>query len=97
MSSCSSAAPPPPKQYNKQTDLLICYPISTSIRGHATEVPVSNFEQPSVVATSLIQTLSWQERKAKFVCKAENSVFDKALVRIIPLIGLTESKADLSH
>lgn len=75
------------RQYNQQTGLLICCPISTSIRGHATEVAVGNLEQPSVVASSLIQTLSWQERKAKFVTAAENGVLDNVLLRILPLIG----------
>jgi len=75
------------KQYNKQTGLLICCPISTSIRGIATEVPVDNLDKPSVVASSLIQTLSWKDRKADFIAKAENGVMDQVLVRIIPLIG----------
>lgn len=75
------------KRYNKQTGLLICCPISTSIRGITTEVPVDNLEQPSVVASSLIQPLSWQDRKAKFIAKADNGVMDQVLVRIIPLIG----------
>jgi mRNA interferase MazF len=38
------------KSYNQQTGLLICCPISTSIRGGATEVLINNLEQPSVVA-----------------------------------------------
>jgi len=75
------------KQYNKQTGLLICCPISTSIRGTATEVTVDNLDQPSVVASSLIQTLSWKDRKANFITKAETGVMDQVLVRIIPLIG----------
>ncbi|MCL7462572.1 type II toxin-antitoxin system PemK/MazF family toxin [Pseudomonas sp. NW5] len=75
------------KTYNKQTGLLICCPISTSIRGHTTEVPVGNLEKPSVVAASLIQTLSWRERKAVFVVKAENGVMDEVIVRLLPLIG----------
>jgi mRNA interferase MazF len=75
------------KQYNKQTGLLICCPISTSIRGTATEVSVDNLDQPSVVASSLIQTLSWKDRKANFIAKAETGVMDQVLVRIIPLIG----------
>src|SRR5690554_117601 len=75
------------KQYNKQTGLLICCPISTSIRGTATEVSVDNLEKPSVVASNLIQTLSWKGRKADFITKAENGVMDQMLVRIIPLIG----------
>lgn len=75
------------KQYNKQTGLLICCPISTSVRGTATEVAVDNLDKPSVVASSLIQTLSWRDRKADFIAKAESGVMDQVLVRIIPLIG----------
>ncbi|WP_287962390.1 type II toxin-antitoxin system PemK/MazF family toxin [Alcanivorax sp.] len=75
------------KQYNKQTGLMICCPISTSIRGTVTEVAVDNLDKPSVVASSLIQTLSWRDRKADFITKAENGVMDQVLVRIIPLIG----------
>lgn len=75
------------KSYNRQTGLLMCCPISTSIRGGATEVPVGNLDQLSVVAASLIQTLSWKDRKAKFIAQAETGVMDQVLLRIIPLIG----------
>ncbi|MCO4320957.1 type II toxin-antitoxin system PemK/MazF family toxin [Aliidiomarina quisquiliarum] len=75
------------KQYNKQTGLLICCPISTSVRGAMTEVTVDNLDKPSVVTSSLIQTLSWKDRKADFIAKAERGVLDQVLVRIIPLIG----------
>lgn len=75
------------KAYNQQTGLLICCPVSTSIRGSVTEVIISNLAQPSVVAASLIQTLSWQERKAKIITRAEQGVLEQVLLRIIPLIG----------
>lgn len=75
------------KEYNKNTGLVICCPISTSIRGSITEVPVDNLTKPSVVAASLIQTLSWKERKIKFIIEAEPFVIDEVLYRIIPLIG----------
>ena len=74
-------------EYNKITGLVICCPISTSIRGGITEVSVNNLENSSVVAASLIQTLSWKERKAKFIIEAEPEVMDEVLLRIIPLIG----------
>ena len=74
-------------EYNKNTGLLICCPVSTSIRGGITEVAVNNLEKPSVVAASLIQTLSWKERKVKFLVEAESSVMDDVLFRILPLIG----------
>ncbi|MCF6765079.1 type II toxin-antitoxin system PemK/MazF family toxin [Thiotrichales bacterium 19S3-7] len=75
------------KQYNQSTGLVICCPISTSIRSTKTEVPISNLEQPSVIAASLIQTLSWKERKAKFITNADTDVINQVLYRIIPLIG----------
>lgn len=75
------------KQYNQQTGLLICCPISTSVRGGPTEVLVKNLEKESVVAASLIQTLSWKDRKASFITKAESGVMEQVLLRIIPLIG----------
>jgi mRNA interferase MazF len=37
------------RTYNRRTGLLICCPISTSIRGAPTEVPVGNLDRPSVV------------------------------------------------
>ncbi len=85
------------KEYNRNTGLVICCPISTSIRGSITEVCVNNLVKPSVVAASLIQTLSWKERKVKFLAEAESSVFNDVLYRIIPLIGadqLIEGIAD---
>ena len=75
------------KAYNKKTGLLICCPISTSIRGHLTEVALPQLEQPSVVVANLIHTLSWRERKAKLIAQAEDSVMNDVLVRIIPLLG----------
>ena len=75
------------KAYNQQTGLLICCPVSTSIRGGATEVPVNNLDSPSVVASSLIQTLSWKQRNVRFITKAQSGVMEQVLLRIIPLIG----------
>ena len=78
------------QEYNQKTGLLICCPISTSIRGIATEVPISNLERPSVVATGLIQTLSWKERKVKKIKVADNHEFRETLLRLLPLIGAAE-------
>ena len=78
------------KEYNKKTGLLICCPISTSIRGHLSEVPVEGLEKPSVIATSIIQTLSWSERKAKFIGKVNHDIFEAVLQRLLPLIGADE-------
>lgn len=75
------------QEYNQQTGLLICCPISTSIRGQATEVLVKNLDKPSVVTSSLIQTLSWKDRNAKMITTAEKGVLEDVLLRLMPLIG----------
>ena len=75
------------KEYNQKSGLLICCPISTSIRGGVTEVPVKNLDKPSVVAASLIQTLSSADRSAKLITTANSGVMEDVLLRIIPLIG----------
>jgi mRNA interferase MazF len=74
-------------EYNHQTGLLICCPISTSVRGGLTEVAVRNLNKPSVVAASLIQTLSWKNRRAKLIKEADEGVMEQVLLRLIPLIG----------
>jgi mRNA interferase MazF len=75
------------RDYNRLTGLLICCPVSTSIRGAATEVAVHNLDEPCVVAANLIHTLDWQSRKVKKAASAEAGVLEEVLARIIPLIG----------
>lgn len=74
-------------EYNRKLGLLICCPISTSIRGGATEVLINNLDTPSVVAANLIQTLSWKDRHAKYITEAHAGVMEATLIRLIPLIG----------
>ena len=75
------------KGYNLSTGLLICCPISTSIRGGMTEVPLDCLEEKSVIAASLIQTLSWTDRKAKLIAHSNDETLKAILSRIVPLIG----------
>ncbi len=76
------------KEYNRKSGLLICCPISTSIRGAATEVRINNLDAPSVVASNLINTLDWRARKVKKVAEGEEGIMDEVILRIIPLIGV---------
>ena len=75
------------KAYNRKTGLLICCPISSSIRGVPTEVPVGNLDRPSVVAVNLVQARSWKDRNAQLIAAAEPGVIEQVLLRLIPLIG----------
>ena len=75
------------REYHRKTGLLICCPISTSIRGSTTEVPISGLGKPSVVAAGLVQTLAWKERKVKKITSARKIEFQETLFRLLPLIG----------
>ena len=75
------------KAYNKATGLLICCPISTSIRGAATEVALGNLKSPSVVAANLVMTMDWTQRKVKKETEAEPRLLENVLQRLLPLIG----------
>ncbi len=80
--------------YNVKTGLLICCPISTSIRGVLTEVPLDSLSKPSVVAAGIIQTLSWTDRKVKFIARAPQKIMHEVLARIIPMIGADTLSAE---
>ena len=75
------------KQFNQKTNLLMLCRISTSIRRTLTEVPIDCLDKPSTVVTSIIQTLSWKERQAKYITKISAETFQEVVARIIPLIG----------
>ncbi len=75
------------KAYNRKTKLLICCPISTSIRGAPTEVPVSNLKMVCVVVSNLIHTFDWNTRNVKRAARGETGLLDEVLVRLLPLIG----------
>ena len=78
------------QEYNKKTGLLIGCPISTSIRGSATEVLVNHLSGPSVVVSNLIYTLDWKQRQAKFIRQAEPAVMKNVLLRVVSLIGAND-------
>ena len=78
------------REYNHKTGLLICCPISSSIRGDATEVPISDLDKPSVITARLVQTLSWKERMVRKIMTAGKDEFRETLLRLLPLIGATE-------
>ena len=69
---------------------MICCPISTSIRGGLTEVPIDGLDRPSVVAANMVQTLDWRARKIKFVHKAKEESMISVYQRLLPLMGVGE-------
>jgi len=76
-----------PQAYQTRLGLMICCPISTSIRGGPLEVGVHNLFRPSVVAASLVHTLCWKDRHVKYAVHAEDGLLEAVLERLGPLMG----------
>ncbi len=75
------------KEYAQKTGLIICSPISTSIRGGLTEVSIDGLDKPSVVASAIVNTLSFKDRKAKLITQADKRVMNEVLSKLLPLLG----------
>ena len=74
------------KAYNKATSLMICSPISTSIRNTPSEVRIDNLDSPSVVVTNIVLTMSWKEREIKYESKISQETYETTLANLLPLI-----------
>ena len=74
------------KAYNKATSLMICSPISTSIRNTPSEVKIDNLDSPSVVVTNIVLTMSWKEKGVKFESKVKQETYNDTLANLLPLI-----------
>lgn len=78
------------KAYNVQKGLLICCPITSSMRGGAEEYEINGLDKKSAVVCSIVQTLSWKHRSVSLIKKSDKKTLKNVLVRLLPLIGATE-------
>ncbi len=81
------------KQYAKKIGMVICSPISTSIRGGLTEVKNDELDKPSVIASAIVNTFSFRDRKVKLIIKTNKCVIDEVLNKLL-LLFIRHSKND---
>lgn len=75
-----------PKRYNKITHLMLCCPLTTSIKGYPFEVAIKVSGKEGVVLADQIKSLDWVARKAKKEGSVEQSVLDEALAKVEALL-----------
>lgn len=51
---------------NELTDRVTCLPITSSVRGWETEIPISSLARPGVALVDQIKSLSFKAREFKF-------------------------------
>ena len=74
------------EKYNQQTGLVICCPVSSSVKKRVAEVAIQ-LNKPSNIVPGLIRTMDWQQRKAEFITEVSAGIYIEVLQKLLPLIG----------
>ena len=67
-----------PEVYNKKTNLMICCPLTTQIKGYPFEVLVEIDGVQSAILSDQVKSLDWKIRKAKY----KNTVNPRTLTEV---------------
>ena len=72
--------------YNSKTNLMLCCPLSTKIKGYPFEVLIGE-DQSSVALADQIKSLDWKVRNAKLKSRATEMELSAVRLKAIILIG----------
>ena len=79
-----------PRMYNAKTDLAVCCPITTRVKGYPFEVPIpAGLPVQGVVLSDQLKSLDWKVREAELIAAlprdAIREVLKKATLLITPV------------
>lgn len=75
-----------PKIYNKKTNLALCCPITSNVKGYPFEVVVKGKKIDGVILSDHLKNLDWRAREIKFIEKASGVVLTECIEKISTLI-----------
>ena len=75
-----------PKKYNKLTNLMLCCPLTTVIKGYPFEVLTQLNDQTGVILADQVKSLDWHARRAKKAGVVERMVLDEVLAKLEVLL-----------
>lgn len=76
-----------PQKYNKLTSLMLCCPLTTTIKGYPFEVSTKVRGKPGVALADQIKSLDWRARKAKKAGTIDQAILDEVLAKIEALLS----------
>ena len=77
-----------PASYNAKTDLMVCCPLSSKIKGHPFEVLIQIEDQDGVVLSDQVKSLDWRVRKAKKKGAVSALVMQEVRAKIKTLLAI---------
>ena len=75
-----------PKIYNKKTNLALCCPITSNVKGYPFEVVIEGKKIDGVILSDHLKNLDWKAREIKFIEKASSLVLTECIEKISTLI-----------
>ena len=75
-----------PADYNAKTNLMVCCPMTTHLKGYPFEVVVSR-DPPSAILADQIKSLDWRARHATRKGRVSDAVLAEVRAKIRVLIG----------
>ena len=78
-----------PEVYNKKTNLMICCPLTTQIKGYPFEVLVLVDGVQSAILSDQVKSLDWKIRKAKYKNKVSSVILGEVKAKAKSLLSIT--------
>lgn len=76
-----------PKQYNRKTNLALCCPVTSNIKGYPFEVHLTGKKASGVILSDHIKNMDWKIRRAKFIERVDPNVLSECVAKLSTLIG----------
>ena len=82
-----------PEGYNKKTNLLVCCPLTTQIKGYPFEVLVEIDGVQSAILSDQVKSLDWKIRKAKYKNKVSSAILGEVKAKAKSLLSIAQMSA----
>ncbi len=76
-----------PLVFNKKILLALVAPVTSRVRGHGFEVPLSGIKISGVVLCHQVKTIDFVERGLRFAEKAPDSVISEVLAKVKTIVS----------
>jgi mRNA interferase MazF len=76
-----------PKAYNAKSQLMLCCPITSQVKGYPFEVNVAGGSITGVILADQVKSVDWVARHAKFEGKVAPEIIEEVLAKLLALLG----------
>lgn len=76
-----------PEPFNKQIQLALVAPITSTVRGHGFEVSLDGTKTQGVVLCQQVKTIDYEYRGVKFIEKAPDKITQDVLAKVRVIVA----------